>query len=411
MNKFILVSSILVSAVAHADTISIQNISDSPIYGAFQSQSMIGPAADSVNGWIHSGRDHIYFPHDSFLISGAINISKGDKIKYISVFDPYRNEYIPCGNDVVFEDALTYKYDGSQCYRDHRAFAYSTSEPFDITLYGSGRGGALARKELIELPNVESYKGIRTVYDMTQKHSGYAREYMRYTSTFLYARGLETQRIKYTGYIDQDTVNKVDWHAPLGATGYFSSDGESVELIGIPGGDKYSIQHENRNGNQFNIDPDTGEITENKIEWSNLRIELFNPIISEFYSSTPYKGEWHRPDFDYFTGEDLGRTEEKVSYRSWELEVDTAGVYGFKVQAKSGSIWSIPVSLYVFEGELPVSGDYGNLLGQDSGGVPHIASVFLEPNKKYTFVISEESVDRTDSTITFIGGPGEVNLY
>ncbi|GEA50269.1 hypothetical protein VIN01S_10730 [Vibrio inusitatus NBRC 102082] len=408
MKCYIYLSCVLFSSVVSADTISIINKSESLIYGAFQSKIMTGVAADSVNGYIKDGKDHVYFESDGFFSHDSIDIKVGDVIPKVSIFNQTLNRYEICAENLVFEGALTFSYDGEECQRVHNQFAHSTSAPFDITTYGGSRGGASLRERII-LPTVAEYKGIRTMYNLTQEHSGYGGEYARYTGTFLFRSPWETETLQHRGYIKQGEVNKVDWYAPLGATKYFFYDNESFDLKGIPGGDEITIQHFNKNGNYMAYHPETGELNYNTLTYSDLRIELFEPKVTLIEGVIGTTGEWKRPDFDYFTNEDNGRIKENIPYTSIPFTVDENGYYGFKV-INRGPLgdWKIAQSvLYIFDGVPKENGHYKNMLAENSLG--HIPGVFLEKGKEYYIVNSDAYEATSDSFYIHVGGPQLIN--
>lgn len=96
-------------------TITIKNGSLNLIYGAFQSDIMTGYAADSINGWINSSSSHAYFSDDPWFNATSINIHEGDIIPKVGIFDGITQQYVTCGENVLYSGAHTYIYNGETC--------------------------------------------------------------------------------------------------------------------------------------------------------------------------------------------------------------------------------------------------------------------------------------------------------
>ncbi|GAM65312.1 hypothetical protein JCM19232_4277 [Vibrio ishigakensis] len=256
-------------------------------------------------------------------------------------------------------------------------------------------------------PPLNEYIGFRAIYDVTYEHTGAADKSQYNVSTFLYSNPWVTQERQNRGYLKQDLANSFDFHAPLGGAKFWVESNGDVELRGIPGGIEYSIQHLNTNKNIPAYNSDTESWNYNIASFADVRIELFNPVMTEKEGFIGDSGEWHRPNFDYYTGEDKGRTEQTVPYTSLEFTVNASGVYGFKTANKlpSGGM-TVRSVLYVFDGKPKEVGDYDNLLAEHSQG--HIAGVYLEKGKTYYLVNSDDFASSDAQFLLFVGGPDNI---
>lgn len=107
---------LLVSGAAAANTVlHIENLSDSNIKGAFQSEIMTGYAADSTSDWLKKGQIKDYKSGNVFFESGAIHIKEGQVIPKVGVFDANKLTYVDCGLDVLFSGSKHFVYDGQVC--------------------------------------------------------------------------------------------------------------------------------------------------------------------------------------------------------------------------------------------------------------------------------------------------------
>lgn len=120
------------SVYAGSDNIIIDNMSNSPIYGAFQSAIMDNISADSQNGTIYSGENHHYLPEDDFFSSTTVNIKPEDTIKKVGVFDHVTQSYILCDENVIYSGETQYVYNGTDCVKQENKIVWIEHVPGEI---------------------------------------------------------------------------------------------------------------------------------------------------------------------------------------------------------------------------------------------------------------------------------------
>ncbi|MDP2575156.1 hypothetical protein Q8W40_23375 [Vibrio penaeicida] len=120
------------SVYAGSDNIIIDNMSNLPIYGAFQSAIMDNISADSQNGTIYSGENHHYLPEDDFFSSTTVNIKPGDTINKVGVFDHVTQSYILCDENVIYSGETQYVYNGTDCVKQENKIVWIEHVPGEI---------------------------------------------------------------------------------------------------------------------------------------------------------------------------------------------------------------------------------------------------------------------------------------
>ena len=147
--------------------------------------------------------------------------------------------------------------------------------------------------------------------------------------------------------------------------------------------------------------------------WSNVTIEFYEGVVSNVAGNTYSTGSWFRPVINPRLGIDLGRDAEETSFSSYRFTVDMDGIYGVHTQF-TGDFPRDGIT-YVFDGPVPVTGDYSNYLDANSQGrwgVGHtdINSIELEAGRVYTLVQGNDNTDDAWDFEAWMVGPGSATF-
>lgn len=283
------------------------------------------------------------------------------------------------------------------------SFTYHSTE--EIELKHEGQHYVMTKRDKIQIPE-GTYTGVKLeyiishedsnarVYDLTTDFFHVATQPEYGPGTFKQNIGAQVPRNITIG----EGVKKVTLDIPL----YFHRDFK-VDPQPYNGGDLLGLRHKHFGS------PNT------TASWKNIKLELYEAEVNYFEGDAYSEGRWHRPLMSIINDWDRGRSQNYTPYSTFSFTVEENGIYGVHTQFKTASGGTInnDGSIFIFEGEPAIEGDYSNIIavstsGVGGGGHPDIDSIYLKKGDIYTLVYTVGKIDNYLNYKTWIGGPGKV---